>query len=62
MLITSLGWVLTFRSGVGVALVALLLVPLVARMNAEEKLLRAHFGGEYDAYCAHTNRLIPGVY
>ena len=34
MIITSLGWVLTFRSGAGVVLVALLLVPLIARMNA----------------------------
>jgi len=39
MLITSLGWVLTFRSALGVVLVAGLLVPLVARMNAEERLL-----------------------
>ncbi len=62
MIITSLGWVLTFRSGAGVVLVALLLVPLIARMNAEEKLLHERFDGEYDAYCARTWRLIPKVY
>jgi protein-S-isoprenylcysteine O-methyltransferase Ste14 len=62
MLVSSLGWVLAFRSWVGVLLVAFLIPPLVARMRAEEKLLRAHFGGEYDAYCARTSRLIPGVY
>ena len=62
MLVTSLGWGLAFRSGVGVVLAALLLGPLVGRMNAEEKLLREHFGSEYDAYCACTKRLIPGVY
>ena len=62
MLISSLGWVLTFRSGVGVLLVASLLVPLLARIRAEERLLRRHFGAEYDAYCACTWRLVPGIY
>ena len=62
LLVTSLGWVLTFRSGVGVLLVVALLVPLVARIRAEERLLREHFGAEYHAYCQHTWRLVPGVY
>lgn len=62
MLVTSLGWVLTFRSGVGVLLVAALLVPLMARIRAEERLLREHFRTEYDAYCKRTWRLVPGIY
>jgi protein-S-isoprenylcysteine O-methyltransferase Ste14 len=62
MLVTSLGWVLAFRSAVGVLLALSLLVPLVARMRAEERLLRAHFGAEYDAYVARTWRLVPGIY
>ena len=62
LLVGSLGWVLAFRSGVGVLLTASLLVPLVARIRAEERLLREHFGAEYDAYCAHTWRLVPGIY
>lgn len=63
MITCTLGWVLVFRSGVGVLLTALLLVPLLARIGAEERLLREHFGGEYDAYCAQTRwRLIPLVY
>jgi protein-S-isoprenylcysteine O-methyltransferase Ste14 len=62
LLITSLGWVLAFRSGVGVLLAASLLVPLVARIRAEERLLRSHFGAEYDAYFARTWRLLPGIY
>ncbi|HUA51278.1 MAG TPA: isoprenylcysteine carboxylmethyltransferase family protein [Candidatus Sulfotelmatobacter sp.] len=61
-LVYSLGWGLAFRSSVGVAIAALLIPPLVARMNSEERLLRAQFGGAYDAYCARTSRLIPGVY
>ncbi len=62
LLITSLGWVLAFRSGLGVLLAASLLVPLVARIHAEERLLREHFGAEYEAYCARTWRLVPGIY
>jgi protein-S-isoprenylcysteine O-methyltransferase Ste14 len=62
LLISSLGWVLAFRSGVGVLLTASLLVPLVARIRAEERLLREHFGAEYEAYCSRTWRLLPGVY
>lgn len=62
ILVNALGWSLAFRSGVGVLLTALLIVPLVARMNAEEKLLRSEFGDEYDAYRGRTSRLIPGLY
>jgi protein-S-isoprenylcysteine O-methyltransferase Ste14 len=62
LLTSSLGWVLAFRSGVGVVLAASLLVPLVARIHAEERLLREHFGAEYEAYCARTWRLVPGIY
>lgn len=62
LLVTSLGWVLAFRSVVGVLLVASLLVPLVARIRAEERLLHEHFGAEYEAYCARTWRLVPGIY
>lgn len=62
MLATSLGWVLAFRSGVGVMLTASLLAPLVARIRAEERLLRSHFGAEYEAYCGRTWRLLPGIY
>jgi len=62
MIITSLGWVLVFRSGVGVLLTACMLIPLVARIHSEERLLREHFGAEYDAYVARTWRLVPGVY
>lgn len=62
LIVGSLGWVLGFRSVIGVLLVALMLVPLVARMNSEERLLREQFGDEYDAYRARTARLVPGVY
>lgn len=62
LLVSSLGWALVFRSGLGVLLAVLLIPPLVARMNAEEALLRDTFGEEYEAYRSRTFRLIPGLY
>jgi protein-S-isoprenylcysteine O-methyltransferase Ste14 len=62
LLVNSLGWGLAFRSGVGVLLTALLIPPLLARIGAEERLLRSQFDGEYDIYCARTSRLIPWLY
>ncbi len=62
LLIGTLGWSLAFRSLVGVALTALLLPPLIARMRAEEALLGEHFGAAYAAYRARTWRLVPWVY
>jgi len=62
LLVNSLGWGLAFRSGIGVLLTALLIPPLLARIRAEERLLRRQFGAAYDNYCAQTSRLIPGVY
>ena len=62
LLINSLGWALAFRSGIGVLLTALLIPPLLARIRAEERLLRTQFGGEYDGYCNRTWRLIPGLH
>jgi protein-S-isoprenylcysteine O-methyltransferase Ste14 len=46
LLVNSLGWAFAFRSGVGVLLTVLMIPPLIARMDAEERLLSAHFGPE----------------
>jgi protein-S-isoprenylcysteine O-methyltransferase Ste14 len=62
LLVNALGWALAFRSGVGLLLTALLISPLLARIRAEERLLRTQFGTEYEVYCGHTSRLIPGLY
>jgi protein-S-isoprenylcysteine O-methyltransferase Ste14 len=62
LIVTSLGWGFAFRSAIGVIIAALMLVPVVGRIRAEERLLRAHFGAEYDTYRARTARLVPGLY
>ncbi len=62
LLVASLGWALVFRAGVGILLTALLLIPLVARIRSEERLLTEHFGTEYERYRARTWRLLPGIY
>jgi protein-S-isoprenylcysteine O-methyltransferase Ste14 len=62
LFVNSLGWGLAFRSGVGVLLSVLTMPPLLARIHAEERLLRSQFGDEYVEYCARTSRLVPGIY
>ena len=62
MIINMIGWGLAFRGWSGVAIAFFLLIPLVARIRSEERLLREHFGAEYDAYFTRTWRLIPGLY
>jgi protein-S-isoprenylcysteine O-methyltransferase Ste14 len=60
--VLSLGWALAFRPGVGVILAVLTLVVVLARIDAEERLLSETFGAEYDAYRTRTWRVIPYVY
>ena len=62
LFVLSLGWGLAFRSGVGVILAVLTLPVVLARIDAEERLLSETFGAEYDAYRARTWRLIPYIY
>jgi protein-S-isoprenylcysteine O-methyltransferase Ste14 len=45
-----------------VGLTALMILPLLARIRAEEELLFSQFGDEYRNYCARTSRMIPGLY
>jgi protein-S-isoprenylcysteine O-methyltransferase Ste14 len=62
LLAGSFGWALTFRSGIGLVLAALMIVPTIGRIRAEEALLREQFGEDYDRFSARTSRLIPGIY
>jgi protein-S-isoprenylcysteine O-methyltransferase Ste14 len=62
LFVNALGWGLAFRAGVGVLIAVLMLLVVLARIAAEERLLQETFGAEYDAYRARTWRLIPYVY
>jgi protein-S-isoprenylcysteine O-methyltransferase Ste14 len=62
LLVLVLGWGLAFRSGVGVVIALLMLAAVLARIQAEERLLGETFGAEYDAYRGRTWRLVPCVY
>jgi protein-S-isoprenylcysteine O-methyltransferase Ste14 len=62
LLISVVGWALAFRSILGLVLAAMFVPPLIARMRSEERLLAGYFGAEYEAYRAHSWRLIPFVY
>ena len=50
LLTTIVGWSLAFRAGIGIVIVALILPPLIARMNSEERLL--------DDYSARSTSII----
>jgi protein-S-isoprenylcysteine O-methyltransferase Ste14 len=62
LLISVVGWALAFRSILGLALAAMFVPVLIGRMRSEERLLSGYFGAEYEAYRAHSWRLIPHVY
>jgi protein-S-isoprenylcysteine O-methyltransferase Ste14 len=62
LLVNALGWGLAFRAGVGVFIALLMLIVVLARIEAEERLLHQTFGAEYDAYRARTWRLFPYFY
>ncbi len=62
LLVFMLGWGLAFRAGVEIIIAVLMLIVVLARIEAEERLLSESFGAEYDAYRARTWRLIPHVY
>jgi len=57
-----IGYVLVFRSAIGLFLIILLFLLLISRMNDEERFLEAHFGDEYRNYRLRTRRLVPFVY
>lgn len=62
LFVNALGWGLAYRAGVGVAIAVMMLLVVLARIAAEERLLSESFGVEYDAYRARTWRLIPYIY
>ncbi len=62
LLVAVVGWGLAFRAGVGVVIALLMLFVVIARIDAEERLLSETFGAEYAAYRARTWRLAPFLY
>jgi protein-S-isoprenylcysteine O-methyltransferase Ste14 len=58
----GIGWVLAFRSGLGLILILLLLPAFLHVVRAEEALLMEEFGEDYAAYRRRTWRVIPFVY
>jgi protein-S-isoprenylcysteine O-methyltransferase Ste14 len=62
-LLAMVGWALVFRSIVGLLLTAAMLVPIIARIRAEEDFLGREFGEQYRTYQQCTRwRLLPLIY
>jgi protein-S-isoprenylcysteine O-methyltransferase Ste14 len=62
LIVSMVGFVLVFRSIIGLILNIFIFLLLLSRMDDEEKFLEQHFGSEYRTYCQRTRRLIPFVY
>ena len=63
VLLAFLGWTLTLRNWVAMAVVLVpIFVAFVRRMNVEENALRGALGEPYERYMRRTKRLLPGIY
>ena len=62
LVLMSLGWALAFNAWIGVVFTGLMVPPLIARMNAEERMLASEFGEAFQAWKARTWRLVPWIY
>jgi protein-S-isoprenylcysteine O-methyltransferase Ste14 len=58
----AFGLALTFNSWVGSLASATFIGIIMYRIRDQETLLKEAFGKHWDAYCAHTRRLIPCLY
>jgi protein-S-isoprenylcysteine O-methyltransferase Ste14 len=58
----SIGVSCIFRSWIGLIASLFFLVILLYRIKDEEMLMHKEFGGEWEAYCKHSWRLIPYLY
>ncbi|MGE5508518.1 MAG: methyltransferase family protein [Chitinophagales bacterium] len=56
------GFSLAFRSALGLVGALVMIAPVVARVDAEEKLLKARLGAKYEDYLKRSWRFFPGVY
>jgi protein-S-isoprenylcysteine O-methyltransferase Ste14 len=62
ILFSGIAFALVFASFLAWALFFVWLVLILRRIRREERHLREIFGADYDAYAAHTARLLPGVF
>ena len=62
MMLGMAGWVLVFRSSIGLVATVLGLRLLIERIESEEALLASQFGDTYADYRRRTWRLLPWVY
>jgi protein-S-isoprenylcysteine O-methyltransferase Ste14 len=62
LIVQMFGFALTFRSWIGLVAALVLVWPVVARVEAEEQLLKERLGQRYEQYMRRTWRFIPGIY
>ncbi|HHW14429.1 MAG TPA: isoprenylcysteine carboxylmethyltransferase family protein [Firmicutes bacterium] len=62
LILQSVGFALAFRSWLGLVAALVMVGPIVARVNAEEQILRERLGERYEKYLERTWRFLPGIY
>jgi protein-S-isoprenylcysteine O-methyltransferase Ste14 len=61
-ILVAFGLAFTFNSWIGLAASVAFVGIILFRVSDEEALMRQAFGSEWEAYCEHTQRLIPHIY
>ncbi len=63
MLISFIGLSISFRNVYAIIIVLVINISsLINRIFVEEKMMKEHFGKDYEEYCKETNRLIYKIY
>lgn len=62
LLLQMVGFALAFRSWLGLVAALVMVVPVVARVEAEERLLSERWGERYEKYLKRSWRFFPGLY
>ena len=62
LLLQMVGFSLTFRSWLGLVSALVLVVPVVTRVETEERLLKERLGKKYEDYLKRSWRFFPGLY
>ncbi|MDI6872016.1 MAG: methyltransferase [Bacillota bacterium] len=62
LLLQMVGFTLAFRSWLGLVAALVMVGPVVARVDAEERILRERWGERYEKYMERSWRFFPGIY
>lgn len=62
LILQSFGFALVFRNWLGLVAAMVMVSLIIARVEAEERILRERLGERYEQYLKRTWRFLPGIY